>query len=91
MHLPPPDFTTGGGFFYAVPGLSTCPGDKVNFGKFIRAALWKFCAQGPLPAPLAFARVRLSYVREVKFFTDIGFVRAEVKGPSDWIYQREIN
>jgi len=66
------------------------PGGTVNFSKFIRAVLWKFCSQGPLPAPLASARVRVAYVREVKFFTDMGFVRAEVKGPSDWIYQREI-
>ena len=67
------------------------PGDKVNFSKFIRALLWKFCSQGPLPKPLPHARVRVAFVREVKFFTDMGFVRAEVKGPSDWIYQREIN
>ena len=67
------------------------PGGTVNFSKFIRAVLWKFCSQGPLPRPLASARVRIAYVREVKFFTDMGFVRAEVKGPSDWIYQREIN
>jgi len=67
------------------------PGDKINFSKFIRALLWKFCSQGPLPQPLPHARVRIAFVREVKFFTDMGFVRAEVKGPSDWIYQREIN
>jgi hypothetical protein len=67
------------------------PGDQVNFSKFIRAILWKFCSQGPLPKPLSHARVRVAFVREVKFFTDMGFVRAEVKGPSDWIYQREIN
>jgi hypothetical protein len=67
------------------------PGDKVNFNKFIRALLWKFCSQGPLPKPLTHARVRVAFVREVKFFTDMGFVRAEVMGPSDWIYQREIN
>jgi hypothetical protein len=67
------------------------PGDKINFSKFIRALLWKFCSQGPLLQPLPHARVRVAFVREVKFFTDMGFVRAEVKGPSDWIYQREIN
>ena len=67
------------------------PGDKVNFSRFIRALLWKFCSQGPLPQPLTHARVRIAFMREVKFFTDMGFVRAEVKGPSDWIYQREIN
>jgi hypothetical protein len=67
------------------------PGDKINFSKFIRALLWKFSSQGPLPQPLPHARVRVAFVREVKFFTDMGFVRAEVKGPSDWIYQREIN
>lgn len=67
------------------------PGDKVNFSRFVRALLWKFCSQGPLPKPLSHARVRIAFVREVKFFTDMGFARAEVKGPSDWIYQREIN
>ena len=67
------------------------PGEKINFSKFIRALLWKFCSQGPLPQPLPHARVRVAFVREVKFFTDMGFVRAEVKGPSDWINQREIN
>lgn len=67
------------------------PGDKVNFNRFVRALLWKFCTQGPLPQPLPQARVRIAFVREVKFFTDMGFVRAEVKGPSDWIYQREVN
>ena len=67
------------------------PADKVNFNRFIRALLLKFCTQGPLPKPLPFARVRVAFVREVKFFTDMGFVRAEVMGPSDWIYQRELN
>ena len=66
-------------------------GDKVNFNRFVRALLWKFCTHGPLPQPLPQARVRLAFVREVKFFTDMGFVRAEVKGPSDWIYQREVS
>ena len=66
-------------------------GEKVNFTKYVRGVLYKFCAQGPLSEPLPVARVRIGFVREVKFFTDMGFVRAETKGPTDWIYQREVN
>jgi len=66
------------------------PAVETNFKKFIRAILYRFLAEGPLPEKMDAARVRISYVREVKFFTDMGFVRTEVKGPSDWIYQREI-
>jgi hypothetical protein len=76
--------------FAIEPSAGGQASEKVNFNKFIRAILWKFCSQGPLPTPLPQARVRVAFVREVKFFTDMGFVRAEVMGPSDWIYQREI-
>jgi hypothetical protein len=67
------------------------PGEKGNFGKFIRGVLYKFCTQGPLPQQLTSVRVRVAFVREVKFFTDMGFVRAETKGPTDWIYQRDLS
>jgi len=65
--------------------------EKINFKKLVRAILYKFHTDGPLSEPLKAVRVRLGYVREVKFFTDIGFVRAETKGPSNWIYQRAID
>ena len=63
---------------------------KVNFNKFVRALLHKFCVEGPVRDRVKAVRVRIGYVREVKFFTDMGFVRAETKGPSDWIYQRAL-
>jgi len=64
---------------------------KVNFNKFIRGALHRFFTSGPLPEPMDAVRVRITYGREVKFFTDLGFVRKEIRGPSDWIYQRDVN
>ena len=67
------------------------PAGKVNFKKFVRAILYQFHTAGPLPEELTAVRVRVGYVREVKFFTDIGFVRAETKGPFDWIYQRNLD
>jgi len=66
------------------------PGTQVNFKKFVRGLLHKFHTAGPLPDKMDAVRVRIGYVREVKFFTDMGFVRAETKGQSDWIYQRQL-
>jgi len=67
------------------------PATKVNFNKFVRGILYKFYSENVIPDPSDAARVRISFVREVKFFTDMGFVRGETKGPSDWIYYRELN
>jgi len=61
---------------------------NLNYTKFIRGVLHRFYAEGPLPQKPDRIRVRLSYHREVKFYTDLGFVRTEVRGPSDWIYER---
>ena len=66
------------------------PDEKLNFNKFVRAALHKFAVSGPLAAPLAAIRVSIAFAREAKFFTDLGFVRAEIKGPGEWVYQRDM-
>lgn len=66
------------------------PADKVNFNKFVRSVLHRFYTAGPLPAGTDAVRVRVGYQREAKFFTDMGFVRTQIKGPGDWIYQRKI-
>jgi len=63
---------------------------KLNYIKFIRGVLHRFYTEGPLPVKPQRIRVRLSYHREVKFFTDLGFVRTAVRGPSDWIYERAL-
>jgi hypothetical protein len=70
--------------------FALAPAGAVNFTKFVRAALYKFCVQGPLPQPLAAVRVRVAFGREAKFFTDMAFVRAETKGPAEWVYQRDL-
>jgi len=72
-----------------VVSFALVPHRKTNFNKFIRALLYKFLCEGPIAEKITGVRVRITYVREVKFFTDLGFVRTEVKGPSDWIYQRD--
>ena len=72
-----------------VVSFALVPHRKTNFNKFIRAILFEFLCEGPIAEKMAGVRVRITYVREVKFFTDLGFVRTEVKGPSDWIYQRD--
>ena len=73
-----------------VIGFALVPHEETNFVKFLRAVLYKFVAEGPLAAKPDAVRVRLSYQREVKFFTDMGFVRTDVRGPSEWIYAREL-
>lgn len=70
--------------------FSLVPEGTVNFTKFARGALHKFFTQGPLPEKPSAVRVNIAFVREVKFFTDLGFVRAETKGPTEWVYQREL-
>ena len=67
------------------------PPEKINFNKLVRGALYKFFMAGPAPEKMTAVRVRVGYVREVKFFTDIGFVRVQTKGPSDWLYERELD
>ena len=71
--------------------LALGPATDVNFKKFIRGLLFKFHANGPLNETFSSVHVRIGFVREVKFFTDIGFVRAETKGPSDWVYKRDLD
>lgn len=74
-----------------VVAFALSPDVEVNFNKFVRGILYSFCARGPLSEPMPAVRVRVGYVREVRFFTDIGFVREETMGPSDWIYHRELD
>ena len=61
-------------------------GVKLNFSKFVRGLLHGFSQGGPMDRSLDSLNVRLSYAREVKFFTDLGFTRAETHGMSDWTY-----
>ena len=70
--------------------LALAPLEGMNFKKLVRGLLHKFHTNGPLDETFEAVRVRIGFVREVKFFTDIGFVRAETKGPSDWIYKRDL-
>ena len=70
--------------------FALAPEPTVNFNKFVRGVLHKFCTAGPLPQPLPAVRVNITFAREAKFFTDMGFTRVETKGPSEWIYQREV-
>jgi hypothetical protein len=74
----------------AVLTFALAPTAKVNFNKFVRVILHRFATNGPLPQKLDVVRVRVTYQREVKFYTDMGFVRTEVKGPTNWIYERKI-
>lgn len=83
------------GYVKFFPGDKTmnfalAPAGTVNFTKFVRAALYKFCVEGPLPQPLTAVRIHVAFGREAKFFTDMGFVRAETKGPAEWVYQRDV-
>ena len=75
-----------------VVSFALLPAEKANFNKFVRGLLYKFHMKKEIfPDPSPAVRVRVGYVRETKFFTDIGFVRSETLGPSDWIYQRNID
>jgi hypothetical protein len=64
--------------------------DDVNFNKFLRGLLYRFGADGPMSKPLAAIRVKITFPKEAKFFADLGFIRTETQGPSDWIYSREL-
>jgi len=75
-----------------VVSFALSPAEKVNFNKFVRGLLHKFHMNKEIfPEAAPAVRVRVRYVRETKFFTDIGFVRSETLGPSDWIYQRDLD
>lgn len=79
--------------YWANEGVVTfafSPIEEVNYNKMLRGLLYRFGAQGPMPKPLAAIRVKITYPKEVKFFSDLGFVRSETKGPSEWIYSREL-
>ena len=67
------------------------PVEKVNFTKLTRGLLYQFCRRGPLAQPLEGAHVRLTNTQEVKFYTDLGFLRSKTLGMSNWIYQRRID
>jgi len=64
--------------------------NDINVNKFLRGLLYKFGAEGPLPKPQTAIRVKITFPREAKFFSDLGFIRTETKGPSEWIYTREL-
>lgn len=70
--------------------LALAPPGKVNFPKFVRGVLAR-AYQGPLAdKKQGSVRVRLSMSREVKFFTDLGFVRKETISVSEWIFERPL-
>ena len=70
--------------------FAVSPPDKVNFPKFVRGVLFK-AYQGPLADKKQDGvRLRLSMSREVKFFTDLGFVRKETVSVSEWIFVRPL-
>jgi len=62
----------------------------INFIKLVRALVENFCREGPVPSPLDTVNIRLYDRQEVKFYTDLGFMRAETLGMSDWLYQRKL-
>jgi hypothetical protein len=64
--------------------------DEVNYNKLVRALLYRFGAEGPMAKPLPGIRVKITFPKEAKFFSDLGFIRTETKGPSEWIYTREL-
>lgn len=67
------------------------PLEKVNFTKLARGVLHQFCLNGPLETPIGTVQVRLTNTQEVKFYTDMGFLRSKTLGMSDWLYQRRID
>lgn len=65
---------------------------KLNFPKFVRGVLYKAYRDGPLSAAGQDAvRVRLGMSREVKFYTDLGFVRSQTVSVSEWVYERPLD
>lgn len=71
--------------------FAIAPLENANFPKFVRGVLWK-AYQGPLADKnQAKARVRLSMNKEVKFFTDLGFSRAETVSVNEWIFDRALD
>jgi hypothetical protein len=72
--------------------FAVVPPSKLNFPKFIRGVLYKAYRSGPLAATGSNSvRVRLGMTREVKFFTDLGFVRSETVSVSEWVYERSLD
>ena len=71
--------------------LAVYPAVDINFPKFVRGVLYR-AYQGPLADKKQDrARVRLSMSREVKFFTDLGFVRKETVSVNEWIFERPLS
>jgi hypothetical protein len=71
--------------------FALAPVGKVNFNKYVRAILHKFATEGPLEEKLDAIRVHVTCQREIKFYTDLGFIRTEIRGPADWVYERAID
>jgi len=73
-----------------VTTFAITPPLKINLGKLVRGFLCHFYKNAAHGRRFEEARVRLSYAREVRFFTDMGFIRGETHGMSDWTYHREL-
>jgi len=83
------------GYFEAFPeekrlSFAVAPPQGVNFTKLIRGIVHQFCTKGPASLPKDEIRVRVYSREEVKFYTELGFIRAETLGMSDWLYQRKV-
>ena len=82
------------GYFESFPDekrvtFALVPPAGVNFIKFVRGTVHKFCTAGPTELPRDLVNLRLYGREEVKFYTDLGFMRTETLGMSDWLYQRK--
>ena len=65
---------------------------KLNFPKFVRGVLFKAYREGPLAEKnQTTVRARLTMAKEVRFFTDLGFVRSETVSVSEWVYERPLD
>lgn len=83
------------GYFENYPGenrisFALSPPKGVNFLKLVRGVVQKFCREGPLPQRLESVNVRIYSRQEVKFYTDLGFMRTGTLGMSDWLYQKKL-
>jgi uncharacterized protein YaaR (DUF327 family) len=83
------------GYFEAFPeekrvSFGIAPPQGVNFTKLVRGIVHHFCTKGPTSLPKDEVNVRIYSREEVKFYTELGFIRAETLGMSDWMYQKKV-
>ncbi len=60
-----------------------------NFLKLVRGFMHKLATEGPL-GKLDTISVRVSTRDEVKFYTNLNFIRTATRGLSDWTYSRQV-